>query len=107
MNKTAERIAVMQAALEEKAIQVATTGTAKRTWTDISDPNWNWAYYDYRVKPPEPPKPKEFYANEYSYGLSVYETKERAVSVATPNVIRKGVLYREVVCECDEKDWSY
>ena len=49
---TAEKIAVMQAYEDGKAIQVSPIGFAM--WNDKSmPPLWNWAEYDYRIKPEE------------------------------------------------------
>ncbi len=52
MSTTAHKIAVMKAHGDGAAIQRA------RSWLDggfedDSAPAWNWAHFDYRVKPPE------------------------------------------------------
>ena len=51
MSKTAERVAVMQAHEAGKAIEFARAGSGD--WKETSDPGWNWAGFDYRIKPRE------------------------------------------------------
>ena len=48
MKTLQEKIAVMQAAAEGKAIEI---WDERRVWCNIVDPGWNWATCDYRVKP--------------------------------------------------------
>ena len=43
----------MQAFERGEEIEVSYVKQAK--WADISNPDWNWTYYDYRIKP----KPKQ------------------------------------------------
>lgn len=48
-----EKIAVMIAYDEGKAIEwrYASHSSTNDTWNVTNDPVWNWADYDYRVKP--------------------------------------------------------
>ncbi len=49
---TKEKIAVMQAWLDGKTIQLLTL--AKHAWTDVSrEPRWDWSECSYRIKPKE------------------------------------------------------
>lgn len=60
---TEEKIAVMQAFLEGKTIEIAAaTGSSAGTWDKITRPAWDWLSNQYRVKP----EPKEFYAIVYT-----------------------------------------
>lgn len=54
---TKEKIAVLQAFDEGKAIQ---SGYKGGVWLECV-PIWNFAHNDYRVKPPEPSRPREGY----------------------------------------------
>lgn len=47
MKTLQEKIAVMQAAAEGKAIEIWDGAM----WCNIVDPGWNWSTCDYRVKP--------------------------------------------------------
>lgn len=61
---TKEKIAVMQAFMEGKEIQVSTRHSAewkRLTWM----PEWDWTSYNYRIKP----EPKFVYVNVYSCKL--------------------------------------
>ena len=44
-----EKIETMQAFERGEEIEVSYVKQAK--WTDISNPDWSWTYYDYRIKP--------------------------------------------------------
>ena len=48
-----EKIEVMQAFERGEEIEVSYVKQAK--WTDISNPDWSWGAYNYRIKP----KPKQ------------------------------------------------
>ena len=83
---TKEKIAVMQAFVEGKEIQVSTrhsTEWKRLTWV----PEWDWTSYDYRIKP----EPKFAYVNVYSYAnakatdSASYPTAERAKEAAAGN----------------------
>lgn len=53
---TIEKIAVMQAYVDGKQVQVRIT---KEEWADmsrVSEPTWNWSNNEYRIKP-EPKEP--------------------------------------------------
>lgn len=52
---TQEKIAVMQAFVEGKEIEVKKCGIEQ--WVQISRPIWDWGDCEYRIKP-EHPKPK-------------------------------------------------
>ena len=58
-----EIIAVIQAHKEGKAIQIKTSGRDWSDWCDCTNPSWNFATCDYRVKPAEP---REWWVNEYN-----------------------------------------
>ena len=63
MNDIDYMIAVLQAAKEGKTIQYGARrnrGTDKN-WGDASNPIWDWATYDYRVKP----EPRRIWVNMY------------------------------------------
>lgn len=44
---TQEKIAVMQAHVDGKKIQIYSNGS----WSESYDPRWNWTDFDYRVAP--------------------------------------------------------
>lgn len=50
MSTLQEKIAVMQAAAEGKAIQVKVRGLSCCGWSDTDCPGWDWYMCDYRVK---------------------------------------------------------
>lgn len=55
MKTLAEKIAVMQAAAEGKPIEGRfrpnSVTDEERNWEQLTNPNWNWSVWDYRVKP--------------------------------------------------------
>ena len=62
--KTEEKIAVMQAEVDGKKIQIKSSNGAD--WISTNQPlTWDWWSYDYRVKP----EPREIYCNEYKTGF--------------------------------------
>lgn len=89
-----EKIAVMLAAVDGKAIEVRRVGESRTDdrWYQSVGPSWDWASREYRVKP----EPKEIYVNEYSTGFSSYSDKSSAERAAC-SALRKAVLYREVI----------
>ena len=56
MKTTKEMIAIMQAHVDEEAIQRRVLNGG--IWTNVSSANpvWDWGYFDYRKKPAEPRK---------------------------------------------------
>lgn len=46
---TQEKIAVMQAHVDGKTIQVRSNGSW--SWSESYNPRWNWCDFDYRVAP--------------------------------------------------------
>lgn len=51
MKTTEEMVAVMTAYKEGKTIEYKKHEGIPSDWTDNDTPSWNWALYDYRVKP--------------------------------------------------------
>lgn len=85
MNDIDYMIAVLQAAKEGKAIQYwarRNRGTDEN-WGDAPKPIWNWATYDYRVKPAEPSR---FWRNWYpalgKWSPACFDSREEAASIA-------------------------
>jgi hypothetical protein len=73
-DETKRNIAVEQAYVDGKTIQSRQWGR-NDVWVTDLDPNWNWAFREYRVKP----KPREFWINVYSDRNSwVHLTREVA-----------------------------
>ena len=94
MKSTAEKIAIMQAFLDGKKIEVRTS--PDRGWREIDtvNPHWDWYGQDYRIKP----EPKEIWVNEYLSDCSAgHPTKEGAMRAASVSAVRKAVHYREVI----------
>ncbi len=52
MRSTADKMAVMAAYIEGKAIQARTHFSDE--WVDCYDPSWTWEYVIYRIKPEGP-----------------------------------------------------
>ena len=77
MAKTlAEKIAVMQAAERGEIIEYRLYGTPDWKMLFLNHADWNWAEFDYRVKP----KPKKFWVifNEQNRIIYVGESKPNA-----------------------------
>lgn len=76
MTTTAEKIAVMQAFEEGKAIQYKPSMAADvaGNWARSLGPLWNWDRYSYRIKP----QPKVIYVNELDTGWRTYTRKDLA-----------------------------
>ena len=79
-----QMIAVLQAAKDGKAIQMRSkvnrrTGGA---WYDVTDPLWDFAACDYRVKP----EPRVFYAvlREHGSQCVAYRDRKLAEKLADP-----------------------
>ena len=103
MKTLQEKIAVMQAALEGKQIEVRPLRDTIIGWMDQPNPEFNWGVYDYRVKPPPA---KELWVNEYSHiqggylGLGYASEQEACLAeVKRRTGLRTAVLYREVLPE--------
>lgn len=63
MTTLQEKIAVMQAFADGKAIECSPFGPAD--WAPVSSPAWNWDEYDYRVKR----EPREFVVIKHPNGI--------------------------------------
>jgi len=61
----AEKIAVMQAYLDGKPIEVSCTDTYNFTLTNT--PVWDWSFFTYRVRPQKPSINWDHVAKEYKY----------------------------------------
>ena len=90
-------IAVMQAAKEGKAIQYRARGNrgTDENWGDAPSPIWNWAKYDYRVKP----EPRRIWVNMYVNDRTPrthFYTLEEAQHAASPDCI-ESVMFVEAV----------
>ena len=78
MNDIDHMIAVMQAAKEGKAIQSRHLPHRDIDvhWKDSPRPSWNWAMFDYRVKPAEP---RRVWVNTYGNRMGfAYASREQA-----------------------------
>lgn len=91
-------IAVMTAAKEGKAIQRrhCTHRDIDRFWKDVRSLHWNWATYDYRVKPAEP---RRVWVNMYgSHSTVAYAFYSRQIADTHAGVERvECVEFVEVV----------
>lgn len=79
MTRTEEQIAVMQAFVAGKTIEHR-YGRGDE-WSELGCPTWNWAVYDYRVKP----EPQVRYVNVYKVRGAT--TREEANRFSNPNRI--------------------
>lgn len=92
-------IAVLTAAKEGKAIQrrYRTHRDIDWFWKDVRRLHWNWADFDYRVKPAEP---RRFWRNWYpalrKWSYDCYDSREEAASVARREVSQQ-IEFVEVV----------
>ena len=93
-----EIIAVVQAHKEGKQIECRPRAGQQDDWTK-ADPIWNFPFYDYRVKP-EPPKPREWWLNEYDFQafFGPHPTLEAAIAGKTNGYLR-SIHVREVLPE--------
>jgi len=66
VSNTIKERAVMAAFDEGKPIQGRQRGRGKLVpdWRDSNRPRWNWAFFEYRIKP----EPLTFWVNIYSEG---------------------------------------
>jgi len=97
MKTLAEKIEVMQAALDGKEIEVRNyPHETNHQWADIDKKEivWNWPNVDYRIKQ----EPMEFWVNTFNGRASTcWQTKEEAEAVDQPNM--KTIKVREVTDE--------
>lgn len=94
-----EIIAVVQAAEAGEQIQSRTfKANLEVDWVDDPNPNWNFRWREFRVKP----KPLEMWVNVYQFGGHTdgyaYETEERArvASGDTCSALRIAIRMKEV-----------
>ena len=89
-------IAVLQAAKEGKAIQRRHLHGIDAPWIDTPKPSWNWATFDYRVKPAEP---RRVWVNTYGNRMGfAYASREQADANADAGSYRvECVEFVEVV----------
>ena len=94
MTDIAHMIAVMQAAKEGKEIQFrdrCNRGTDDN-WVDAPSPIWNWATFDYRVKP----EPRRVWVNQYPSG-ALADRNWRTQSEAEHAAMNSGTKQIEFV----------
>lgn len=73
-------IEVMQAYVDGKEIQLRTN--QHNEWLTINSPSWDWAAWEYRIKP----APKIIYVNEYGTGgLVAFQAEQNARDVRMPS----------------------
>lgn len=89
-----EMITVLQAYKDGYMIQAKEKNT-RGYFECLKDPSWNFADFDYRVKP----KPKEIWVNEFPnrYHLAAFHHEKDAIDSASDKCVRVAVKYREVV----------
>lgn len=97
MNDIDSMVTVMQAFKEGKAIQywARCNRSTDENWGDAPNPIWNWASYDYRVKP----EPRRVWVNMYgSHSTVGYAFYSRQTADAHAGVERvECVEFVEVV----------
>lgn len=95
MKITAEMIAVMQAFVDGKKIEVINP-REQNSWRECTwEPSWDWARCNYRIKK----EPAVFYSNEYANGTwgGMWKTKEQALAAVQYNtIVRPCVKFIEV-----------
>ena len=99
MNDIDHMIAVMQAAKEGKAIQRRRRPhrDIDVCWRDAPNPIWNWATYDYRIKPAEPRRVwLNFYPTMGGRSHVCYNSREEAASFARHDITEQ-IEFVEVV----------
>ena len=90
-----EMIAVIQAHRDGKAIQFCGYGMAG-AWDDVIHPDWDFANYNYRIKP-EPPKPREWWISSHG-GFTAPAYPNEASARAYP-LAHEVIHVREVLPE--------
>ena len=92
-------IAVMQAAKEGKAIQSRHRPhrDIDVCWRDAPKPSWDWATFDYRIKPTEPRRIwLNWYPTKKCRSSVCYDSREEAASFAIHDIAEQ-VEFVEVV----------
>ena len=93
-NETAERIKVMQAFIDGKAIEERRISFDHTEWIDNNNPEWRWDKFDYRIKP-EFKDGDILYATDWINGY-IYINKESNPDIAACycyKVTGKGYLH--------------
>lgn len=86
MTTTQEKIKVMQAFCEGKAIQYRKKDSLNQWYNVGVEPIWDWNQVDYRIKP----EPRVIYVNEYAEGLAhVHFNSEVEAKTVGYNTIRQ------------------
>ena len=90
MKTLKEKIEVMQAALDGKEVEY---DHGNGFWESCS-PTWDWASWDYRIKP----EPMECWVNVYPEGCTyIHDSKEAAENRKETGVEMKTIKVREVI----------
>jgi len=74
---TNKKIAVMQAFTRGKTIECHKIGTAHPDWVITTSPSWNWAEWNYRIRP----ETRIVYRLQYSDG-STWESADRQAAIS-------------------------
>jgi len=77
MNDTEKKIAVMQAHTRGKTIECRKRAGSNQEWVLTSLPSWDWATWEYRVKP----ETRIVYRLQYSDG-STWESADRQAAIS-------------------------
>jgi hypothetical protein len=99
-----EQIAVQQAKLDDDALVIQSQEHGQGVWMDCPFPNWNFACFDFRVKP-KPRVPRTVFRNEYRTGVfwCDYESREEAIRQIDRGAGFIGTIkWREVLDGPDE-----
>ena len=97
MNDTDRMISVLQASKEGKTIQSRYRSHESSDWIDVAGSNmWDWATFDYRVKPAEP---RRVWVNTSGNRMGfAYASREQADANADAGIYRvECVEFVEVV----------
>lgn len=89
----AGKIAVMQAALEGRAIDSRTKGCGLYAWLPCRRPSWNWSELDFRIAPPPPtPRYRPWTADEIPLGSAIKMKHAAWKGLITAVAINEAVL---------------
>lgn len=107
MKTIAEQISVMEAYQGGKTIQKSFYGI--NDYRDVSNPKWNWAEYDYRVKPESKIRP---YANAEEFLKAMKEhgpffTSDGDVYRLAFTVFNDRINYDNTWCSYDKLELDY
>lgn len=92
LEATQNKIEVMQACIEGKTIQLRTRGHNK--WKTVPHPKWDWAIYEYQIKP----EPQIIWVNFYASGsFYAHSTKKLAERRGGGEAKRTAVPFVEVI----------